>query len=99
MDSIKRHIILPRSGGGGSSSIPYHPPPSIGHEIGVMFGGIGAMVVGALLFYVWWHFSLARELKKEEDRVRGLRERGLFDDATRNSAIEEREKRGSGMEI
>lgn len=33
-------------GGGGAEGIVYIPPPSIGHEIGVMFGGIGAMILG-----------------------------------------------------
>lgn len=39
------HRLLARAGG-GSSEVPYHPPPSIGHEIGVIFGGIGSMILG-----------------------------------------------------
>lgn len=48
MDAMKQnlHILFPRSGGGGGSEIEYHPAPSVGHEIGVMFGGMGAMLVG-----------------------------------------------------
>jgi hypothetical protein len=40
--------LSPRAGGGGGSSSAggYVPPPSIGHEIGVMFGGIGSMLLG-----------------------------------------------------
>lgn len=74
----KLHMILPRAGG-GSSEVPYHPPPSVGHEIGVIFGGIGSMLLGALLFYLWWRVKLAREIKEERERVEGLRARGLLD--------------------
>lgn len=68
-----------RRAGGGSSEVPYHPPPSIGHEIGVIFGGIGSMIVGALLFYLWWRVKLAREIQQERERVEDLRSRGLLD--------------------
>lgn len=34
--------------------IPFHPAPSIGHEIGVMFGFIGFFVVAMGVYYVLW---------------------------------------------
>ena len=34
--------------------IPYVPPPSIGHEIGVMFGFGGAMVLSMVGYLVFW---------------------------------------------
>ncbi|KAF2739565.1 hypothetical protein EJ04DRAFT_559903 [Polyplosphaeria fusca] len=85
--------LFRRAGGGGASTVPYHPPPSVGHEIGVMFGGFGAMILGALLFYLWWRVMLARDLKREEDRVISLKRRGLFDEKRRSSAIEDMNKR------
>ncbi|KAJ9667821.1 hypothetical protein H2201_002007 [Coniosporium apollinis] len=76
----QHHILSPRAGGGGGAADPaaYVPPPSIGHEIGVMCGGIGAMVIGAALFYLWWTMNLKREAKKEQERIEGLRARGLL---------------------
>lgn len=97
MDTLMKRML------GGRSHIPYHPPPSIGHEIGVMFAGFATMVIGmyiffsslclhlyvfavvnarcigAGLFYLWWQWNLKRELVKEEERVRDLKNRGLFD--------------------
>lgn len=48
MDVRNIRNLFKRSGssGGGAEGIIYIPPPSIGHEIGVMFGGIGAMLLG-----------------------------------------------------
>lgn len=46
MSFFKHIIVLPRGGGGGGSDIPFTPAPSVGHEIGIMFGGIGAMLLG-----------------------------------------------------
>lgn len=40
--------LFPRAGGGGGSSNAggFVPSPGLGHELGVMFGGIGAMLLG-----------------------------------------------------
>ncbi|GME51922.1 hypothetical protein GTA08_BOTSDO10915 [Neofusicoccum parvum] len=65
-------------GGGGAEGIGYVPPPSVGHEIGVMFGGIGLMLLGMLLFWSWWQIYLKQEEKKERKRVEDLRQRGLL---------------------
>lgn len=40
-------------GGGGAEGIGYVPPPSVGHEIGVMFGGIGLMLLGRSAVCLW----------------------------------------------
>lgn len=47
--------------------------------------------IGAVLFWVWWKYNLARELRQEEDRVRSLKRKGLFDEDRRMSAINENE--------
>lgn len=65
-------------GGGGEEGIIYIPAPSTGHEIGVMFGGIGTMLLGMLLFWSWWQIKLKRDEKKERARVEDLRQRGLL---------------------
>ncbi|KAJ9648926.1 hypothetical protein H2199_000839 [Coniosporium tulheliwenetii] len=39
---------------------------------------INAMVIGAALFYLWWTMNLKREAKKEQERIEGLRARGLL---------------------
>ncbi|KAF2195087.1 hypothetical protein K469DRAFT_648665 [Zopfia rhizophila CBS 207.26] len=96
---MKFNPIFPRAGGGGGSSKPYMAPPSVGHEIGVMFGGIATMLLGAIVFYIWWRLKLARDIKLEEDRIRGLKRKGLFDEERRASAVEERQKRESVVEI
>ncbi|KAF2269125.1 hypothetical protein CC78DRAFT_303799 [Lojkania enalia] len=102
MDTTKHMNLLPllrRAGGGGGSDVPYHPPPSVGHEIGVMFGGFGAMLVGAILFYLWWRVKLAKDIKTEEERVNGLKTRGLFSEEKRGDAVAERERRGSTVQM
>ena len=45
--------VLKRAGGGGSKepARAYHPPPSVGHEMGVMFGFIGASRVSFFFFF------------------------------------------------
>ncbi|KAF1985877.1 hypothetical protein K402DRAFT_464183 [Aulographum hederae CBS 113979] len=69
----------------------YVPPPSIGHEIGVMFAGFGSMFVGSLLFWIWWNIALKREDAAEKKRVEGLRARGLLDklsDETKDKVVD-----------
>ncbi|KAF1990023.1 hypothetical protein K402DRAFT_390346 [Aulographum hederae CBS 113979] len=56
----------------------YVPPPSIGHEIGVMFGFIAAMLLSMVLYGVWWQYGNKRSLRKENERIAALRERGLI---------------------
>lgn len=69
---MARRILLSRAGGGGISSVPFHPAPSVGHELGVMFGGIAAMVIGeCLLLQRFWVFARrAVCLKGEPGRAR-----------------------------
>ncbi|ORY01035.1 hypothetical protein BCR34DRAFT_575228 [Clohesyomyces aquaticus] len=99
MDAIKHNALFPRSGGGGGSQTPYHPAPSVGHEIGIICGGVGSMLVGALLFYTWWRFKLARDIRSEDDRVRGLKRKGLLDDEMRSAAMRERDALGEKKEF
>ncbi|KAB2572105.1 hypothetical protein BFW01_g5228 [Lasiodiplodia theobromae] len=73
-------------GGGGAEGIVYIPPPSIGHEIGVMFGGIGAMILGMLLFLAWWRVYLKHEETKERKRVDDLRQRGLLKERVKSTS-------------
>ncbi|OJD30504.1 uncharacterized protein BKCO1_5900075 [Diplodia corticola] len=73
-------------GGGGEEGIGYVPAPSIGHEIGVMFGGIGAMILGMLLFLAWWRIHLKHEEARERKRVDDLRQRGLLKDVLQSSS-------------
>ncbi|KAL1634481.1 hypothetical protein SLS58_010634 [Diplodia intermedia] len=89
-------IFKRASGGGGEEGIAYVPPPSIGHEIGVMFGGIGAMILGMLLFLAWWQIHLKHEETKERQRVEDLRQRGLLKEALHHSSSPERN--GNGQE-
>ncbi|KKY26394.1 hypothetical protein UCDDS831_g01469 [Diplodia seriata] len=89
-------IFKRASGGGGEEGIGYVPPPSIGHEIGVMFGGIGVMILGMLLFLAWWQMYLKHEETKERQRVEDLRQRGLLKEALRHSGSPERN--GNGQE-
>lgn len=45
-----------------SPKIPFHPAPSVGHELGIMFGFIGFFILSMAVYYVWWegesHFTI-----------------------------------------
>ncbi|KAF2102210.1 hypothetical protein NA57DRAFT_73641 [Rhizodiscina lignyota] len=71
MEQLRR-----RSGGGGGVDVPYNPPPSVGHEIGVMFGGIAAFLISSILFWVWWNWAQKREDRIERERVEAFRQAG-----------------------
>lgn len=34
--------------------VPFHPAPSVGHEIGVMFGFMAFFVLSMVVYYVFW---------------------------------------------
>ncbi|KZF26519.1 hypothetical protein L228DRAFT_264905 [Xylona heveae TC161] len=60
------------STGGG-----YVPPPSVGHEIGVMFGFLGAMALSMGLYAVVWNMGQKRSAAKELERRKLLTEKGI----------------------
>ncbi len=35
-------------------NVPFHPGPSLGHELGIMFGFIALFVLATLVYYVMW---------------------------------------------
>ncbi|KAI9848929.1 MAG: hypothetical protein M1830_001041 [Pleopsidium flavum] len=55
----------------------YVPPPSIGHEIGVMFGFIGLMISAMGLYLVLWQLGQKRSARKEAERRQELSSRGF----------------------
>ncbi|ORY03237.1 hypothetical protein BCR34DRAFT_617850 [Clohesyomyces aquaticus] len=56
----------------------YVAPPSVGHEIGVMFGFLGFMLLAMLIYGFVWQAGNKRSQKKEADRVAKLRASGLL---------------------
>ncbi|KAI9816890.1 MAG: hypothetical protein M1827_001535 [Pycnora praestabilis] len=64
-----------------TASHGYVPPPSVGHEIGVMFGFIGAMILAMVLYGFVWQMGQKRSAKKEEERKRALAEKGYGEKA------------------
>ncbi|PNS19206.1 hypothetical protein CAC42_2383 [Sphaceloma murrayae] len=54
----------------------YVAEPSIGHEMGVMFGFIGAMVLSMILYGVAWQMGNKRSARKEAERIDALRASG-----------------------
>lgn len=43
-----------------SSEIPYHPAPSLGHELGIMFGFMAIFVVSMGVYLVLWRCKFCR---------------------------------------
>ncbi|KAF2112963.1 hypothetical protein BDV96DRAFT_648585 [Lophiotrema nucula] len=56
----------------------YTPPPSVGHEIGVMFGFLGFMALCMIAYGVAWNISNKKIQKKEADRIEKLKASGLL---------------------
>jgi len=52
----------------------YVAPPSIGHELGVMFGFMAIFLVVIITYWVIWQFSNKRSLKKERERIAAVRQ-------------------------
>ncbi|MCJ1388198.1 hypothetical protein MMC18_001043 [Xylographa bjoerkii] len=59
---------------------PYTPPPSIGHEIGVMFGFGGIMVVAMCVYMLLWRAGQKRSARKEQERCAALAAKGIYAD-------------------
>ncbi|KAK8178442.1 hypothetical protein BC567DRAFT_225603 [Phyllosticta citribraziliensis] len=90
--------LVKRAGGGSSGgedqSHRFVDHPSLGHELGVMFGGMAAMVLSMGLFWIWWGINLKREKKLEAKRIEGLRQRGILKEQLPQSSDEEPHKTG-----
>ncbi|KAF1810775.1 hypothetical protein P152DRAFT_460064 [Eremomyces bilateralis CBS 781.70] len=67
------------------------PIPSVGHEMGIMFGFIGLMLIGVTGFWVWWTFRLKREDTHERARVEDLRARGLLKEGLSGNGASEKQ--------
>lgn len=39
--------------------VPFHPAPSVGHEIGIMFGFMAFFVLSMGVYYVMWRGQLS----------------------------------------
>ncbi|GAB7347203.1 hypothetical protein MBLNU459_g3310t1 [Dothideomycetes sp. NU459] len=68
----------------------YVPPPSVGHEIGVMFGFIGAMALSMALYGVAWNIGNKRSARKEAERIENLKASGWLKEKLPPSGEEER---------
>ena len=74
-DTYKMPAILPRQ---NKPSKPYIPPPSIGHEMGIMFGFIAIMLLSMLAYGFAWQIGNKRSAKKEAERIQMLRQSGVL---------------------
>jgi len=60
----------------------YVPPPSIGHEMGVMFGFIGLILVVFIGYTIAYNIYYRRLAKADAERTRALKAQGLMDEKT-----------------
>ncbi|KAB2576459.1 hypothetical protein BFW01_g10490 [Lasiodiplodia theobromae] len=58
----------------------YVPMPSLGHELGILFGFLALMLVCMLSYGVMWQVGNRRSLRKEEERIAALRAAGHLKD-------------------
>ncbi|XTI87559.1 hypothetical protein V2W45_1211672, partial [Cenococcum geophilum] len=56
----------------------YVPPPSVGHEIGVIFGFITFMLLCMIAYGFIWQIGNKRSQNKEAERIEALRASGLL---------------------
>jgi len=63
-----------------SSNSGYVPPPSVGHEIGVMFGFIGLILVVFVGYTIGYKIYYRRLAKTDAERTRALKAQGLMDE-------------------
>ncbi|KAK7530730.1 uncharacterized protein J3D65DRAFT_639357 [Phyllosticta citribraziliensis] len=61
-------------------SLCYVPAPSTRHELGILFGFLGLMIVCMSVYAVAWNVGNRRSLQKEADRVAALRASGHLDE-------------------
>ncbi|KAK4984582.1 hypothetical protein LTR66_008452 [Elasticomyces elasticus] len=70
----------------------YVPPPSVGHEIGVMFGFLAVMALAMVAYGIAWQIGNRRSAREESERVEALRASGFLGEK-REGAEERREDR------
>ncbi|MCJ1311192.1 hypothetical protein MMC25_004863 [Agyrium rufum] len=60
-------------------TVPYVPIPSIGHELGVLFGFASSMVIVMTVYYFMWKAGQKRSAAKEAARREALAQRGIYE--------------------
>jgi hypothetical protein len=85
------------AGGAHHPKVPYHPPPSIAHEIYVAIGFLVTMALAMFSFALWWRWQQKREDIKEVERRRELSRRG-FPATEKYYAEEEEEEKEEQVE-
>jgi len=58
-----------------STQIGYVPPPSIGHELGVMFGFMGIFLIAMTVYYFVWQARNKKSLREERERIAAVRQK------------------------
>ncbi|PKX99448.1 uncharacterized protein P174DRAFT_437908 [Aspergillus novofumigatus IBT 16806] len=56
---------------------PYTPMPSLGHELGVMFGFIVACLLIMAVYIYFWRAADRRDKQRDKDRQRDLAQRAF----------------------
>ncbi|EAW19186.1 uncharacterized protein NFIA_091450 [Aspergillus fischeri NRRL 181] len=56
---------------------PYTPMPSLGHELGVMFGFIVACLLIMAVYIYFWRAADRRDKQRDKDRQRELAQRAF----------------------
>ncbi|KAL1302379.1 hypothetical protein AAFC00_002782 [Neodothiora populina] len=81
--------------------ITYMPPPSIGHEMGIMWGFIATMLLTTLLYGLAWQIGNKRSARIEAERVAALKASGWLDEKHIYSgeSAEEREIEEMGEKV
>ncbi|GIJ89282.1 hypothetical protein Asppvi_008219 [Aspergillus pseudoviridinutans] len=63
---------------------PYTPMPSLGHELGVMFGFIVACLLIMAVYIYFWRAADRRDKQRDKDRQRELAQRAFRYDSFRS---------------
>ncbi|MCJ1426743.1 hypothetical protein MMC29_004646 [Sticta canariensis] len=66
-----------------TSEIPYHPAPSVGHELGIMFGFMAIFVISMGVYLFLWKLGNRRNEAYEIARREKLAQRGFGDEKSR----------------
>ncbi|EKG16881.1 hypothetical protein MPH_05862 [Macrophomina phaseolina MS6] len=61
-------------------SLCYVPMPSLGHELGILFGFVALMIICMAAYGVVWQIGNKRSLRKEQERIAALRASGHLKD-------------------
>jgi hypothetical protein len=57
--------------------VAFHPGPSLGHELGIMFGFITLFVLATVVYYVMWQAGNKRDERTELGRREALAQKGF----------------------